>query len=34
MISVTPKAKKAFKDLAAKQAAGGRTYRIVTAGYG
>ncbi|OPZ64357.1 MAG: hypothetical protein BWY83_03209 [bacterium ADurb.Bin478] len=34
MVSVTPKAKKAFKDLAAKEGVGGRIYRIITAGYG
>ena len=34
MVRVTPKAKKAFKDLAAQQGVGGRIYRIVTAGYG
>ncbi len=34
MVSVTPKAKKAFKDLAAKQDASGRIYRIIPAGYG
>ncbi len=34
MVSVTPKAKKAFKELAAKQGVDGRIYRIIPAGYG
>jgi hypothetical protein len=34
MINITPKAQKAFKDLAAKEGSGARLFRIVTTGFG